>query len=81
VFGEMVVPGTKDNETILFNASLCDPVKGSDCSDSKEHLEVMRGGWSIGSSSKGIKAFGILRAQFDFCLDVGFGMQLIGNTQ
>jgi hypothetical protein len=72
----MQVPGSKDTETIYFNGSICQPQSNSSKSTA---VEKMEGGWSIHSSSKGIKAFGTFSGKFDFNA-TGFSMNFTGQT-
>ena len=76
VFGEVQVPGSKDTETIYFNSSIC-AVEGNDSVNSA--AQMMEGGWSIHSSSKGIKAFGTFSGSFQFN-KTGFSMHFTGQT-
>jgi hypothetical protein len=76
VFGEVQVPGSKDTETIYFNGSIC-AVEGNDSVNSA--AQMMEGGWSIHSSSKGIKAFGTFSGSFQFN-KTGFSMHFTGQT-
>ena len=77
VFGEVQVPGTKDSETIYFNGSICTPQGNS---SAKNAAEKMGGGWSIHSSTHGIKAFGTFTGSFQFNA-IGFAMKFSGITQ
>jgi hypothetical protein len=76
VFGEVQVPGSKDTETIYFNGSIC-AVLGNDSANNA--AQKMEGGWSIHSSSKGIKAFGTFSGSFQFN-KIGFSMHFTGET-
>jgi hypothetical protein len=78
VFGQMVVNGSKDQETIYFNGSLCTVYH--DCA-LNEQFQSMTGGWSIQSSSNNIKAFGTFTGSFAFCNSVDFSMRFTGQTQ
>ena len=76
VFGEMQVPGSKDNETIYFNGSICQPQANS---SAKAAAQKMTGGWSIHSSSHSINAFGTFTGNFLFNA-ISFNMKFTGET-
>jgi hypothetical protein len=75
VFGEMEVPGSKDNEIIFFNGSICQPQANS---LAKTAVQKMTGGWSIHSSSHGINAYGTFTGNFLYNA-IGFNMRLTGE--
>ena len=76
VFGEMQVPGSKDNEVIYFNGSICQPQANAAANTA---VQKMTGGWSIHSSTHSINAFGTFTGNFQFNA-IGFNMKFIGEA-
>jgi hypothetical protein len=76
VFGELRFSGSKDQETINLNGSLCEPLGNPDKANAKQQL---RGGFGVASSSGNVMAFGTVSASFGYN-SIGYKLKLSGKT-